>query len=100
LLVPIVVSITDGLSQGGDKSNPSWKEAFEKSRWFTGGWTLQELLGPASVQFFSREGKLLGEKESLEPEIRRIFVFLGVFAYVRRRGHAARHQASPSWATR
>jgi hypothetical protein len=31
----------------------TWVEAFPKSRWFTRGWTLQELLAPASVEFFS-----------------------------------------------
>jgi hypothetical protein len=35
----------------------SWEQAFRHSRWFTRGWTLQELLAPASVEFFSREGK-------------------------------------------
>jgi hypothetical protein len=63
------VSAASGLSQDGDKSKPSWKEAFEKSRWFTRGWTLQEILTPESVQFFSKEGVLLGDKESLEPQI-------------------------------
>ncbi|KAF2732967.1 HET-domain-containing protein [Polyplosphaeria fusca] len=37
------------------------------SRWFnvTRGWTLQELLAPASVRFYSTDGKLLGDKTSL-----------------------------------
>ncbi|KAL1844650.1 hypothetical protein VTK73DRAFT_2097 [Phialemonium thermophilum] len=30
-------------------SAPPWKSAFRKHRWFTRGWTLQELLAPASV---------------------------------------------------
>ncbi|KAH6710686.1 heterokaryon incompatibility protein-domain-containing protein [Leptodontidium sp. MPI-SDFR-AT-0119] len=46
----------------------SWKPAFRKSRWFTRGWTLQELVAPASVEFFSVEGRLLGDKKSLEIE--------------------------------
>lgn len=33
-----------------------------KSRWFSRGWRLQELLAPPSVEFFSREGKPLGSK--------------------------------------
>lgn len=37
-----------------------------RSRWFTRGWTLQELLAPPNVEFFSREGHLLGSKKSLE----------------------------------
>lgn len=50
----------------------SWEQAFRRSRWFTRGWTLQELLAPASVEFFSREGKLLGSRISLEQEIHEI----------------------------
>ena len=46
-----------------------WEPAFRKSRWFTRGWTLQELLAPASVEFFSREGRRLGSKETLEQMI-------------------------------
>ncbi|KAK4962654.1 hypothetical protein LTR10_000281 [Elasticomyces elasticus] len=42
-----------------------WDGTFSGSRWFTRGWTLQELLAPASVEFFSREGTLLGSKRSL-----------------------------------
>jgi hypothetical protein len=35
---------------GNHKSNPRpWESDFRKSRWFTRGWTLQELLAPASV---------------------------------------------------
>jgi hypothetical protein len=29
-----------------------WKLDFRKSRWFTRGWTLQELIAPTSVEFF------------------------------------------------
>ncbi|KAH7335627.1 heterokaryon incompatibility protein-domain-containing protein [Pyrenochaeta sp. MPI-SDFR-AT-0127] len=46
-----------------------WKIAFRQSRWFTRGWTLQELIAPRSVEFFSREWKYLGDKNSLEQEI-------------------------------
>ncbi|KAH7071166.1 hypothetical protein BKA63DRAFT_68024 [Paraphoma chrysanthemicola] len=43
--------------------------AFQKSRWFTRGWTLQELLAPKSVDFYSAEGYLLGTKSSRVEEI-------------------------------
>ncbi|KAF5984577.1 vegetative incompatibility protein het-E-1 [Fusarium bulbicola] len=49
-----------------------WEEAFRNSRWFTRGWTLQELLAPKSVEFFSREGLRLGDKSSLESLIFKI----------------------------
>lgn len=39
---------------------------FRKSRWFNRGWTLQELLAPRSVKFFSKHEVWLGDKESLK----------------------------------
>ena len=45
---------------------------FRQSRWFRRGWTLQELLAPVSVEFFSREGDRLGSKTSLEQRIHEI----------------------------
>jgi hypothetical protein len=49
-----------------------WEAAFWDSRWFTRGWTLQELIAPAMVEFFSKEGKRLGNKQSLEKSIQEI----------------------------
>ena len=46
-----------------------WESAFDRSLWFTRGWTLQELLAPSSVEFFSREGVWLGDKQSLKHRI-------------------------------
>lgn len=42
-----------------------WIQQFRGSRWFTRGWTLQELVAPRYVEFFSKEGKKLGDKTSL-----------------------------------
>ena len=39
--------------------------AFERSRWFTRGWTLQELIAPAEVLFFSQDWTELGCKNML-----------------------------------
>jgi Heterokaryon incompatibility protein (HET) len=50
----------------------TWESAFRISKWFTRGWTLQELLAPKSVEFFSREGDLLGDKNMLEQQIHEI----------------------------
>jgi hypothetical protein len=56
-----------------DKDNKfSWEPSFMSSKWFTRGWTLQELLAPATVEFFSREGERLGNKTSLQAMIREI----------------------------
>jgi hypothetical protein len=49
-----------------EDSEYSWELAFRESRWFTRGWTLQELLAPRSVEFFSREGIRLGDKSTLQ----------------------------------
>jgi Heterokaryon incompatibility protein (HET)/NACHT domain len=45
---------------------------FRLSRWFTRGWTLQELIAPHTVEFFSAEGKALGDKKSMEQQIHNI----------------------------
>jgi hypothetical protein len=50
----------------------AWEEAFRKSRWFTRGWTLQELIAPRLVDFFSLEGKRLGNKLLFESTIHEI----------------------------
>ncbi|KAJ8130068.1 hypothetical protein O1611_g3562 [Lasiodiplodia mahajangana] len=50
----------------------SWEPAFRASRWFTRGWTLQELLAPQVVEFISSDGVKLGDKVSLEDEIHQI----------------------------
>ncbi|KAF2233361.1 HET-domain-containing protein, partial [Viridothelium virens] len=50
----------------------AWEQAFRGSRWFTRGWTLQELLAPQAVEFFSREGRSLGDKENLENLVQEI----------------------------
>ncbi|KAF2194675.1 hypothetical protein K469DRAFT_774423 [Zopfia rhizophila CBS 207.26] len=54
------------LSNTNDKFNlRSWESDLRKSKWFTQGWTLQELLAPHSVEFFSRKRKRIGDKRSL-----------------------------------
>jgi hypothetical protein len=47
----------------------TWGEAFRHNRWFRRGWTLQELLATSTVKFFSKEGRPLGTKTSLEQEV-------------------------------
>jgi hypothetical protein len=46
-----------------------WEPAFRASRWFARGWTLQELIAPTSVEFFSREEVHLGDRTTLEQVI-------------------------------
>ena len=46
-----------------------WESAFRTSRWFTRGWTLQELIAPTPVKFFTENWEFLGDKKSLERHI-------------------------------
>jgi hypothetical protein len=47
----------------------AWEPAFRNSTWFTRCWTLQELIAPPSVEFFSANGERLGTKQSLRVQI-------------------------------
>ncbi|KAH7418866.1 NACHT domain-containing protein [Cadophora sp. MPI-SDFR-AT-0126] len=59
--------------KAGDTSTEcTWESAFRDSEWFTRGWTLQELLAPRAVEFFSQQGKRLGDKEILGRQIQEV----------------------------
>ncbi|KAH7016455.1 heterokaryon incompatibility protein-domain-containing protein [Microdochium trichocladiopsis] len=56
-------------NSGDDEDKASqvpWETTFRRSRWLTRGWTLQELIAPRSVKFFSAGGEALGNKTTLE----------------------------------
>jgi hypothetical protein len=55
---------------GTDVKSPD--SAFATSRWFTRGWTLQELLAPREIQFYSNDGQQLGTKSELKQQISKI----------------------------
>ena len=65
------VSIAEQKASDG-VSEHTWEPAFRQSRWFARGWTLQELLAPISVEFFSRERRKLGDRRSLRQRIHEI----------------------------
>ncbi|KAF2462404.1 heterokaryon incompatibility protein-domain-containing protein [Lineolata rhizophorae] len=52
-----------------DVSASDMDEAFSSSRWFTRGWTLQELLAPRSVEFYGKDFQHLGSRETLVSKI-------------------------------
>ena len=52
-----------------EHSSITTREDFEKSKWFTRGWTLQELLAPQRVEFFDANWIELGTKSSLQTAI-------------------------------
>jgi hypothetical protein len=48
------------------------EDAFETSKWFKRGWTLQELIAPPDVVFYNYQWEYIGEKSSLQAEISEI----------------------------
>ena len=59
--------LSDILSCGG---RDQVLKDFPRSRWFTRGWTLQELLAPEDVRFFTEDWTYFGTKKELEKSIR------------------------------
>jgi hypothetical protein len=60
--------LSDVLSASEDPSRPY--SQFSQSKWFTRGWTLQELLAPNYVDFFDQTWTWIGSKGSLDAVIR------------------------------
>ncbi|KAK1633876.1 hypothetical protein BDP81DRAFT_463010 [Colletotrichum phormii] len=48
-------------------SSATFLENLAASRWFTRGWTLQELIAPKTITFYNASWQLLGSKETLSP---------------------------------
>ncbi|KAF2233434.1 HET-domain-containing protein, partial [Viridothelium virens] len=68
----VYLSDVSVIQNGVQQPQEKWEAAFRASRWFTRGWTLQELLAPKLVEFYSCEGKRLGDGESLKLQIQEI----------------------------
>lgn len=49
-----------------------WKQRVEKCRWFTRGWTLQELIAPRQLGFYNQDWRFEGEKKELSSELAEI----------------------------
>jgi tetratricopeptide (TPR) repeat protein/DNA replication protein DnaC len=60
------------VSTATETPRSAWEASFRTSEWFTRGWTLQELIAPMSVEFFSYEGRRIGDKTSLEPLVHEV----------------------------
>ncbi|KIW06730.1 uncharacterized protein PV09_02424 [Verruconis gallopava] len=50
----------DRLKETFPKTKLTWKQHIERSRWFTRGWTLQELIAPKKVEFYNRRWRWIG----------------------------------------
>ncbi|KAI0190637.1 heterokaryon incompatibility protein-domain-containing protein [Xylaria flabelliformis] len=64
--------LSDVSTSPGPENDLEFNKEFSRSRWWTRGWTLQELLAPRKVLFFTREWKLIDNRTSLATEIGRI----------------------------
>jgi hypothetical protein len=47
-------------------------ENMPSSRWFTRGWTLQELIAPTTVNFYNKMWELLGDRDRFASSIQRV----------------------------
>ncbi len=78
----------------------TWKDHFSNSRWFTRGWTLQELLAPKKVVFYARGWRLLGTKSSLVRVVEKITGIDELTLLEPRLIHRASVAQRMSWAAR
>ncbi|KAK5173369.1 uncharacterized protein LTR77_002050 [Saxophila tyrrhenica] len=53
-------------TEDDNRQRASGRAAFKNSVWFTRAWTLQELLAPKTVLFFSKTYTLLGTRENFD----------------------------------
>jgi hypothetical protein len=55
----------DGHARSNKEEDELMRSDFSRSRWFTRGWTLQELIAPAEVKFYSSSFGFIGSKRTL-----------------------------------
>lgn len=53
-------------------TNSQSRASFNQARWFTRGWTLQELIAPRNMQFYNKDWAWIGSKDSLRTHISRL----------------------------
>ncbi|KAH8202104.1 hypothetical protein TruAng_003682 [Truncatella angustata] len=59
-------------STPAEQAQPTWESEFRKSSWHTRGWTLQELVAPVVVEFYTTEWQYIGDKQSLEETLHEV----------------------------
>ncbi|KAI8671451.1 HET domain-containing protein [Fusarium keratoplasticum] len=70
------------------------------SNWFTRGWTLQELLAPRVVEFYSGDWKHLGSRNNISLDLERITGINAAYLSGRKRVTEASVSERMSWASR
>jgi len=53
----------------GPEAMKPFQDSFQRSRWFTRGWTLQELIAPVEVDFYDKYWKPFGTRKALAARI-------------------------------
>ncbi|KAL7900143.1 heterokaryon incompatibility domain-containing protein [Trichoderma sp. SZMC 28014] len=66
----ICIAYLEDVSSADDPTKDG--SQFAKCRWFSRGWTLQELIAPPEVHFYSQEWELIGTRTSLQEAITRV----------------------------
>jgi hypothetical protein len=95
-----LADVSPGLAkQGFDSDSP-----FYRSRWFTRGWTLEELIAPPAIHFFDSSWGFIGTKSSLTQHLSRITripsscltgsTVLGEYSIAERMSWASRRQTT------
>ena len=87
-------SVTDGRERKREKGG---HRTFRQSRWFTRGWTLQELLAPQSVIFYDQNWTEIGSKSSL---LNQVSQASGIAIGFLESPHTASIAQKMSWASR
>lgn len=64
------ITYLDDVSSADDATKDG--SQFSQCRWFSRGWTLQELIAPPQVHFYSREWELIGTRTSLQEAITKV----------------------------
>jgi hypothetical protein len=67
-----IPDLGDGQSLSSREEDLLLSNAFSASRWFTRGWTLQELIAPVELKFYNRSFGFIGTKKSLAYLIKQI----------------------------
>jgi hypothetical protein len=80
---------------GSNLDDKSIERAFQSSKWFTRGWTLQELLAPDHLVFYDTAWAKIGGRENLAKLVKSITGIHHLFAF-----HRASVAQKMSWASR
>lgn len=66
----VCIAFLEDFSSADDPTTAS--SEFERCRWFSRGWTLQELIAPPELLFYSKEWKLIGTRAFLKTVIAKV----------------------------